>query len=232
MRTQAVERDNPRELLKLVGHFRGRLGLELLFLFSIRALTWALLVVAFLYVLAWLLQWDFPPIVPGSLIGGALLMALALAIARWPSLDEAARTADRRLILDERLSTAIESIESGSTIRVAPLQLVDALETGAQARPHWPSTSPRIRRQLLALLTIGCLAIGGLLLVLIGDDLPVSRQTILAALDPFQPGRSEPEATLPEPPPLPRADAPVPPNSRVASLIRSVEQLQIGRAHV
>lgn len=226
MNAQAVERDHPRDLLKLVGHFRGRLGLELLLLFCIRALSWALLVVAFLYVLAWLSQWEMPPIIAGSLIGGAMLMALALAIAQWPSLDDAARIADRRLILDERLSTAIESIESGSTIRVSPLQVADALESGTQARPGWPSTTPRIRRELTALLAIGCLAIGGLLLVLIGDDLPVSRQTILDALDPFQPGRSEPEATLPEPPPLPRADAPVPPNSRVASLIRSVEQLR------
>ena len=85
--------------------------------------------------LAWLLE---PGLVaPWSLAAISLVPAFALAFAvlSWPSRDEAARVADHRLRLDERLGTAVELV---SASRAGAKSLCQYCSGSTNRTARWP----------------------------------------------------------------------------------------------
>jgi hypothetical protein len=96
-----------RELFDAVGRFRWRLGGERLLVFAWRGAIGAALLVAGIRLVAWAMDlplgaWAW------EVAGLAPLVAIGLALARWPSSVQAARAADHHLALAERLATAVE----------------------------------------------------------------------------------------------------------------------------
>src|SRR5919202_64489 len=85
-----------RELFDAVGRFRWRLGSERLLVFVLRGAICAALLVAGLRLTAWAMDaplgaWTW------EVAGLAPLVAIGLALARWPSPVQAARAADHHL---------------------------------------------------------------------------------------------------------------------------------------
>src|SRR5919199_3472998 len=118
-----------RELFAIVGRFRWRLGRERLLVFALRGMIGAALLLAGLRLIAWVLDaplgaWSW------QVAGLAPLAAIGVALARWPSRVQAARTADRHLALAERLATAVElagRMRAGRSGRLDGLQVHDAV---------------------------------------------------------------------------------------------------------
>src|ERR671932_1608987 len=115
------------QLHQLVGRIRWRLGREQLLVFALRGGIGAALLLVGLGLSAWLLDtplagWSW------ALASLAPLVAIGLAVARWPSPVQAARSADRHLGLAERLATAVELAgkrRTGRSGRLDGLQLQD-----------------------------------------------------------------------------------------------------------
>src|SRR5437764_13065898 len=95
------------ELFRVVGQLQWRLGREQLLVSLLRGSIAGAAGVVAIAVLAWLM--DAPAEAWGwALAGLARLAGLGWAITHWPSPLQAARAADRRLELEDRLATAVE----------------------------------------------------------------------------------------------------------------------------
>jgi hypothetical protein len=98
-----------------------------------------------------------------------LIAALALAVARWPSDAHVAQVADRRLLLNERLGTAVDL---SSRLRQSParvgrfdqLQLRDAIDRAEATPLGWLAVDRNSRRELVLVSALLVLAAGSLLL--------------------------------------------------------------------
>src|SRR5919199_2653942 len=118
-----------RELFQVVGRFRRRLGGEQVAVFALRGAVAAGLLLAALGTAAWAMDTTLSAW-PWWLVGVVPLLAIGLAVARWPSPVQAARAADRRLELAERLATAVEvsaRMRAGRPGRLDGLQVHDAV---------------------------------------------------------------------------------------------------------
>jgi hypothetical protein len=154
-----------RELFAVVRGFRWRLGRERVLVFALRGLIGAALLVAVLRLSAWAMEaplgeWSW------ALAGLAPLLAIGLAVVRWPSAVQAARTADHHLDLAERLATAVEvsaRVRAGAGGRLDPLQLHDAVTTARAAPLHWPSLGRAHRQELLFGAAAAVLALASIL---------------------------------------------------------------------
>jgi hypothetical protein len=144
-----THRDEVSELLRVVGHLRLRLGLERLFLFGLRGSIGSAVALSAISVAAWLmgataldsLIW---------LVASPFLAALGLAVVRWPSDRQAALAADRRLVLAERLGTAVELTvrlrrQAQPTGRFDRLQVQDAVDSARATRGGWLAIDRRTR---------------------------------------------------------------------------------------
>ncbi len=125
------------------------------------------------------------PLVPGYYLGpvvAALGAALLLSLFRYPSALEAARVADRRLGLRERIATAVELARAGSGGPIARRQLATAVEAADWARQHWVA-GPRSGRAAALALTLVLLTVGVVLLSSLEDRLaaPIPRPSIWGA---------------------------------------------------
>jgi hypothetical protein len=97
----------------------------------------------------------------------APLVAIGVAVARWPSPAHAARTADHHLGLAERLATAVEltgRMRAGRAGRLDGLQLRDALAFTHAAPGQWPSLARTHRHELQLGAAVALLAVVSLLL--------------------------------------------------------------------
>src|SRR5439155_26021601 len=96
------------------------------------------------------------------LAAAPLSAALAVAIVRWPSDRQAALAADRRLVLEERLGTAVELAaglrrQAQHTGRFDRLQVQDAIAAARATRGGWLAIDRRTRGEAVlasALLTL------------------------------------------------------------------------------
>jgi hypothetical protein len=152
-------KDELAELLHRVGQLRWRLGQE----HALRLLARGLAVGALIVIaLSALVQLSLAPRQP-LLLGVAVvapLLALAVAAKRWPTLEAAARTADRRLGLEERLGTAVElapALRGGHGGPLDRLQIRDALQH-VQPLPRWAHPRGWARDLLLALAALAVAA--------------------------------------------------------------------------
>jgi hypothetical protein len=153
-------------LSSIVEHFRRRLGLEGLARFVMRGSLAGLVLALLTQRLAATIGHELPALVMCSIAITPVVVALALAIVRWPSPRHAARVADRRLALDERLSTALELVCDRARQPAAGLarfQVADAVRAASAASEHWPSPLASVRRELLA--TLFVVTAGSLLLL-------------------------------------------------------------------
>jgi hypothetical protein len=95
---------------------------------------------------------------------GPLLAAVVVAIARWPSIVQAAVVADRQFNLHERLATAAELVGRPSPGRYDGLQVGDALACAQRLAKGWMSFDPRARYEVFA--AAAALVLGLVLLAL------------------------------------------------------------------
>ena len=129
-------REDPGELLDVLGRFRWRLAREQLLLYGLRGLIASCAILTAVSVTAWLVgnsllnPWTVAALAAGPVIG------LLVALVRWPSTTHAARIADTQLGLAERLSTAVELVDRTPHGRFDDLQVRDAIATAqAEQRP-------------------------------------------------------------------------------------------------
>jgi hypothetical protein len=152
--------DDARSLLRLLGRFRVRLGLERTLVLLMRGLMVSAVVIIGASVLEWLsggLRVVELALLP---LGAALLVALA----RWPSRRETAEQVDRRLGLAERLATAVELSHARAHGRFDELQVADAVAHARSARSGWLHLEGHASREGFVLLTLMLLALGSRLL--------------------------------------------------------------------
>jgi hypothetical protein len=150
------------DLRRLLGRWRWQLGLEHLAMAAVRgaiASSLALIGIAFAI---WLSQGDEHLLWLGC---GPLLAALVLSALRWPSPHITAVTVDRRLGLEERVATALEQTQQGSSGRFGGLQLRDAVVHAQSTRPTRLALNARARNEALLLVPAVLLAAAALVLV-------------------------------------------------------------------
>ncbi len=153
--------DDVRDLVRVLGDLRWRLGLERTLVFGVRGLSASAFAFIGLMVTAWLLSianWSEPAWTAAL----PLLAALTLAVVRWPSDRAAALAADRRLALHERLGTAVELARHSAADDVGHrfdrMQVRDAV-IRARTAPHaWLTLDARLRREALLALALSVLA--------------------------------------------------------------------------
>jgi hypothetical protein len=156
-------RDEVSELLHVVGQLRFRLGLERALVFGLRGSIGSAVALSAISVAAWLMgatAWDSLP----WLAAAPLLAALGLALVRWPSDRQTAIAADRRLVLEERLGTAVELAARQPTGRFDRLQIQDAVTSAAAARNRWLAVDRRTRREAVLAAALLVLAAASLVL--------------------------------------------------------------------
>jgi hypothetical protein len=233
-------RDELTELQENVARLRRRLGRERLLRLLVRGILLAAVAAAAVALGAWLLGLAALPWLL-ALAVVAPSAALMVAIARWPSPEAAARLADRRHRLDERLATALELAPGLRAGRAGPLdglQVRDALAY-ARAIAGRPLASDGLAREAgLAALGLG-VAVAALALVLLGARHPGWPYPGGAA-PAGAPAALEPEPALPPVPAVappavapPPAAAPAPPASRPQpdpNLTQRLQQEQAQRA--
>lgn len=214
------------ELQRLLSKFRRRLGLEHVALRGLRAVSIAFGLVAVMFVVAGIGRWSLPNeltlIVPAALV----LAALAGAVSSWPSVARAAREADQRLDLEERLITALDSVRTNRTSAVARAQIAGAIQVGRTQLGNWRSDRSALRQELVRALGFGSLALALLLFSRFGDQLPLPRPDLSALTHPAEPPASE--AVIPDPPPLPKPDA-AGGNAAVSPVLRALDDLRRAR---
>src|ERR687893_442791 len=107
--------DDPlaRQLRRQLGALRRRLWLERAARLGTRALILGFGVALAAAVVAWSTITPLDPTYYGGPVVAALALALLVSLFRYPSPMEAARTADHRLALREKLGTAVELIGAG-----------------------------------------------------------------------------------------------------------------------
>jgi hypothetical protein len=181
------------ELNRVLAPFRWRLGFERLLQFGLRGAIASGATLVGLSCAVWLL--DNPEQPPLWLAAAPLFAALVLAIARWPSRRQAALAADRRLALQERLTTAVELCDGRQRSRFDVLQVRDAIGH-AQGMPSvWLTFDARARNEALLAAGVGVLALASLLLP--GLPHPQRLEESSAPADTFAPSELA-ERALPE----------------------------------
>jgi hypothetical protein len=159
------ERAELRDLLALVSRYRLRLGAELLLRFIVRGLIVGALLVIAVSATDWLLELQLQPLYLWAALLMPAVAALGLALALWPSERQAARVADHRLQLAERVGTAVELGRKHTTPGLFDqLQLQDAIATVTTTPHRWPSFVKSLKTELLIGLGVGALAAMSLLL--------------------------------------------------------------------
>lgn len=128
-----------RSLQRELARLRRWVWLEETLVAAGRSLSGALLL-SFLGALALVVEpLLLEPVWLGALAVVGLMAGVLWSVLHPPSLQRAARLADRRLGLAARLGTAVE-LEQGRLIsRLRPLQIADAARAVAQVRGGWPS---------------------------------------------------------------------------------------------
>jgi len=158
--------DDLRELVRALGGYRWRLGIEVVARFVVRGLIVGGSLLALASALTWLLEVKPPTVAFWLTLLLPPLVGVALGLVSWPSHSQTARTADRRLRLDERLGTAVELSRSGHGGRFDRMQVRDALEHVRQA-PSWGATGRIARRELTLAVVVSVLGAASLLLPLL-----------------------------------------------------------------
>src|SRR3954466_11228466 len=122
-----LQRDELRELFAVVARYRWRLGAEVLLRFVLRGLIVGAALVTLVSVVDWWLESGVQSIWLWSALLLPCVGAVGLALGFWPSERQAARTADHRLGLDERVGTAVELGRTANGGRFDRLQLEDTI---------------------------------------------------------------------------------------------------------
>jgi hypothetical protein len=165
-----LPRDELRELLAVVARYRWRLGAEVVLRFVLRGLIVGAVLLTLLSIADWLFELGVQQVWLWSALLLPTLGALGLALALWPSERQAARVADHRLQLDERVGTAVElGRRAGHSGRFDHLQLQDAIAQAARPRGHWSVDVSR--REVWVALAAAAIAALSLLL----DNVPPPR---------------------------------------------------------
>jgi hypothetical protein len=162
--------DDLGELRALLARYRWRLGAELVCRFVARGVIVGGLLLVLASGLTWLLELSVQPFVSWLALFVPPLTAVALALANWPSHAQTARTADRRLRLNERLGTAVELTSrphDAVTGRFDRLQVRDAIERARVAPRTWSARGQLSRRELALALLVSLLSASSLLLPLL-----------------------------------------------------------------
>ncbi|MBV9175031.1 MAG: hypothetical protein JOZ81_33665 [Chloroflexi bacterium] len=154
-------RDDVRELRRLVARLRLRFGVERMLVFGIRGVMAAAVVLILISALAWI----GIEVSPG-LAALPLGVATLAAVASWPSHNQAARQADQRLGLAERLATAVEIAGTGRRSgRFDGLQVQDAVATARTAPRGWLLVDGSLGRELALAAVLVAVALGVRLLL-------------------------------------------------------------------
>ncbi|MBA2451271.1 MAG: hypothetical protein H0V51_24925, partial [Chloroflexi bacterium] len=222
-----------RQLRRHVGTLRRQIWLERALRLGARALALGFGVAVVLLALAWGTLTPIDPTYYGGPVMAAVGFALVLSLFRYPSPMEAARAADHRLGLRERIGTAVE-LAGGDRGRlqgsIARRQLATALDAAGWAREHWRG-GPRVGRDLGVAAALGLLAAGLVLLTGLENRLPApiprpSLWSLLPRQDP-SPEQVPPEDTTPrvvqERPSSPDQ------SGRTAGVTRALDDLRRGR---
>jgi hypothetical protein len=197
---------------RLVGGYRWRLGVERV----LPAVLWSACAGLLLTALARALGQagllgDVAAV--QAVVGLLPTLGLLAGLARWPSALAAARQADRRLGLEERLGTAVDltSQPHHASPPIVRAQVADALDRARAARRRWPSPLFAAVDHLAAVAGLGMLAVGALALLSAGGDLPASTATLVTPPGDRLGALEVPrEAAVPEPPPLVNLEPPLP----------------------
>ncbi|MBV9600571.1 MAG: hypothetical protein JOZ87_27480 [Chloroflexi bacterium] len=145
------------ELRRLLARLRWRLGLEGLARAAIRGAIASSLALILVTVAVWLTAADKAWL---WLAGAPFLASLGLTVVNWPSTLHTAIVADRRLGLEERLSTAVELSQSGRSGRFDRVQIRDAVSQTSSLRATWLVLNRRTRNEALAAVLALTLAFG------------------------------------------------------------------------
>ena len=225
-----------RQLRGYVGALRRRIWLERAVQLATRALVVGFGLALLAAVAAWAAAAPLEPTYYGGPIAGALALALGASLFRYPSALEAARVADHRHALRERIGTAVELARGSEAARgpIARRQLATAIEAADWARRHWRG-GPRAGRGAGLAAALGLLTAGFILLTALEDRLPapIPRPSI-AALWPEQ------ELGADQAAPAPAADEPAPraegnrsaagdSGGRTETVSRAVDDVRQGR---
>ncbi|MDQ6673052.1 MAG: hypothetical protein M3069_20315 [Chloroflexota bacterium] len=147
--------DDVRALLGVLRRMRWRLGLEQMLLFALRGLMSSAAALTALTLAAVLASAQELRTGYVWLACVPLAVGLGLAVLRWPSPRQAAIAADRRLVLHERLGTAVE-IAHHPTGRFDRVQIRDAVEKAQAIPTRALAMDRRVRREaLLAAVLVG-----------------------------------------------------------------------------
>jgi hypothetical protein len=150
------------ELRPLLARLRWRLGLERLVVAALRGAIAASLALIVVALVCWLTAADRIWL---WLAAAPLLAAVGFGIVRWPSRLQTAVVADRRLALEERLSTAVELSQSARGGRYDEVQIRDAVASASAAPRVWLTLGKRTRNE--ALIATAALVLAGALAVLL-----------------------------------------------------------------
>jgi hypothetical protein len=148
-------REGVDDIHRLVARLRWQLAFERLLVAAIRGAAASAVALAALATAAWFTR-DTP--ISTGLAAAPVLAALALAVVRWPSHRDATLAADRRLGLEDRLTTALELVRGHKYGRFDELQIRDAVQRARATPRGWLTLDGRFRYE--AALAIGLLALG------------------------------------------------------------------------
>jgi hypothetical protein len=231
-RTRSEDREL-RALRRHVGALRRRIWLERTLTVGARALVIGLGLALIAVAVAWSRFGSPTPMLYGGPVAVALVLALAVSLFRYPSAMEAARAADHRLALRERIGTAVE-LAGGGSPSGGPFvrqQLGTAVEAATWARGNWRG-GPGVGRELGMAAALGSLVVGIVLLMGIEERLPapIPRPSIWSLLPseapvgaPADPAVEPPSATAPD------RTAASPTTGPSSSIVRSLEDLRRAR---
>src|ERR1051326_8194139 len=150
-----------RDLNRLIGGFRVRLGLERLATFAIRGVIASSCVMIGLAFALWLTN----EVGVVLLAAAPLVAALLLGAVRWPSRRETALAVDRRFGLDERLATAVELTDGLQRSRFSTLQVRDTISRVQGTHGRWLVLDSRACNE--AALALASLALAAAALVVV-----------------------------------------------------------------
>ena len=222
-----------RELRRRLGGLRRRLWLERAAAIGARALVFGFGIALLAAAAAWSTLTPLEPTYYGGPVAAALGLALVVSLFRYPSSMEAARAADHRLGLGERIGTAVELVgdRRGLDGPFGRRQLATAIDAAGWARKHWRG-GPRIGRDVGVAVAFGILTAGILLLTGLEDRLPVPipRPSIWSLLPREEP---RPEPAIAEEPAPVATERPTatgqPRSGRTAAVTRALDDLRRGR---
>jgi hypothetical protein len=193
----------------------------------LRALSVAAGLIASIYLICWLVRWPVTLEIAIALTAVIVATALVIALSRWPTQALAAREADKRLGLEERMLTAWDSMRAHRIGGIAQLQVSTAVETGHARLPAWQINGEAIRREGLRALAFASLALALFLFASFSDQLALPRPDLAALTNPVvEP--PDAQSTIPDPPPLPKPDTTAG-NGAVSPVIQALDDLRRAR---